>query len=860
MKAADVGMTPQAERRIDDGSLIRTRAKGVAPVLKISLLARCNVPTSREPAWLRCACCAAILSVALCSGCGWLLRPVEIVAEKFAAKPEVALAEMGTTPVDAALLAKSDWVLAVPDPKRLQDPTLPRYVNPPLEPIYAQAGAERLNLLPALEHPEPAVRANAAIGLGRWGDGRALKPLVETVEKTELKLSQREAAAEALGWLTKPSPVPTLRNLVDRFGRCEPSNIANYSPELHAALIRALGRHVDAATDPRFDEAVRAPSLGARQEALAAWSRTTQAELAPSVVDLRADPNPQVRAAAIGMLLAKHHPRSLEFARNAIQDFELDVKLAAVAGLARHGGPDAVAELERVVLHEGDAMRAEAILALNELQAYDKVFAAAEDKSWRVRRSVAECLGKHADTRGMTLARRYMADPSGEVRKATLASMEAWPTPLAGPVLLSAMREPTYETRRLAGEQLTRRWPAARTFSADLPTDRRESCVVDLEATWDREFGATNHTAIMAASQGPPPSMALALSAERLDRLQHVVDELARHSAQSGPVPAAATNVIDSFGVDAVDALERLLLERGTVIPDAVYRQVLTSKGPAFAALDALCATDANDRRQAADRLATLAEEAPLRPLVVARISQVCRQEADGLVWRGVFLAVAGDVSGLSGELAIAGLSHPSPEVRRMACEHLGKRPDPRNSEPLMLALRDPHVSVSTAAVKALGHPGLVTDPAPVERLLLSRESGVRFESARTLYVNQIPSGTAALERLAREGDPELRRKAVALMGESGDQVFLPTLIALVDDGNLGVRKTTVDSLVALVGTDVSRKPDEALPALSERAARWRTWYERRQAGSPTEPQPAAEPPGGSDERGPLERGGTVTR
>lgn len=821
--------------------------------------------SSREPARVRCAYYSAffcaLVAFATCSGCNWLMRPVEIVADKFAAKPEVAQAEMGATPVDAALLAKSEWVLAPPDPRRLQDPSLPRYVNPPLEPIYSQVGAERLNLLPALEHPEIVVRVNAAIGLGRWGDGRALKPLVAAVEKTELKLPQREAAAEALGWLTKPSPVPTLRNLVDRFGRCDPSNIANYSPELHAALIRALGRHVDAATDPRFDEAVRAPSLGARQEALAAWSRTAQAELAPGVVDLRADPNPQVRAAAIGMLLAKRHPRSLEFARNAIQDFELDVKLAAVAGLARHGGPEAVAELERVVLHEGDGLRAEAILALNELQAYDKVFAASEDKAWRVRRSVAECLSKHPDTRGMALARRYLADQSGEVRKATIASLEAWPTPLAGPVLLSAMREPTYETRKLAGEQLARRWPAAQAFSADLPADRRESSVADLEAAWDRDFGATNHTAIMAASQGPPPSTALALSTEQLDRLQRVVDDISRQANQAGPLPAGATNVIDSFGPDAVDALERLLLERGTVIPEAVYRQTLTSKGPAFAALDALSAADVNDRRQAADRLAALADEAPLRPLVVARITQLCRQETDGLVWRGVFLAVAGDVSGLSGELAIAGLSHPSPEVRRMACEHLGKRPDPRNSAPLMLALGDPHVGVATAAVKALAHPGLVTDPAPVERLLLSRESGIRFESARTLYVNRAPSGAPALERLAREGDPELRRKAVALMGESGDQVFLPTLIAVVDDSNLGVRKTTVDALVALVGTDVARKPDEPLPALSERAARWRAWYERRQSAASAIAEPEASPPPSEvDTRGPLERGGTVIR
>ncbi|MCE9606110.1 MAG: HEAT repeat domain-containing protein [Planctomycetia bacterium] len=785
--------------------------------------------------------------LALCSlsGCGWLQRPVEIVADRFGPKPEVAQAEMGTTPADAELLGKSEWVLAAPDPRRLQDPTLPRYVNPVLEPIFNQPGPARLNLLPTLEHPEAVVRANSAIGLGRWGDGRALKPLVETVEKIELKLPQREAAAETLGWLTKPSPVPTLRNLLDRFGRCDPSNIANYSPELHAALIRALGRHVDAATDPRFDEAVRAPSLGARQEALAAWSRTSQAELSPGVVDLRADPNPQVRAAAIGMLLAKRHPRALEFARNAIQDFDSDVRLAAVVGLGHHGGPDAVLALERVLLHEGEVLRAEAVFALNDLGAYDKVFGAAGDKAWRVRRSVAHCLTKHPDAQGMALARRYLADDSGEVRKAAVGAMEPWPSTLAGPVLLSAMREPTYETRRLAGEQLARRWPRAQGFTPDLPADRREAFVLELEDAWDVEFGVTNHAALLTASQGPAPSMALALTPQRLDQLQRAVEELNRAAGSaSGGSSSRALATLETFGTDLVDALERLLLEREVLIPDAVYRQVLPTKGPAFAAVDALATPEINDRRQAADRLAALAEENPLRPLIVARIAQLGRQEPDGLVSRGLFAAVAADVSGQSSELALAGMSHLSPEVRRMACEHFGKHPDARYAAPLLAALSDPHVGVVLSAVKALGHPGLVVDPAPVERLLTSRDTNLRFESARTLYVNHTTGGAAAFERLAHDADPELRRRSASFMGESGDRVFLPTLISLLEDGSLGVRKTTVDALVALVGTDVTRRPDEPLPALSERAIRWRAWYEQQRAREP----------------GPLEKGGTVIR
>jgi HEAT repeat protein len=785
----------------------------------------CAVPLRANISPLRFLCGVLL---ALVAGCGWLQRPVEFAIAPFREKPEVALAEMSSTPVDAAMLKTGDWVQAQPDGRLLLDPALPRFIHPGLEPLLRQPPAERANLLVALDHPEEPVRLNAAICLARWGDGRALQPCVAIVENVQHRLTTREAAAESLGYLTKPSPAPALGKLLDKFGRYEPSRLMDYSPELHADLLRALSRHVDAAHDTRFQEALRAPGVAARQEALAAWGRSSVPELPPAVVDLRADPNPQIRAAAIVMILTKRHPQALDFAKNSLQDADTEVRTATIAGLGRYGGPDALAMLERIMLSEGEVLRAAAVPALREAGALEKVWNAAGDKAWRVRRAVAEQLAMHPERRTSTLAYKFLADDSGEVRRAVVASLEAWPPQMAGPVLLAALKEPTFETRRLAGEQLARRWPPAAEFAADLPPERREQLAAELEARWSAEFGQVDTAMLVAAAAGSATPLlpgGYSLTPERLDQLQQLIDEASRGAALNLPA-------LEGFGLEAIDGLERLVLERNVALPDAVYKQFLATRGAEFAALDLLTSQDVNDRRRAADRLEELAKESPPRPLVTARIARLVVAEQDGLVWRGLVAALDADATPAATTVALSALSHESPEVRRMGCELLAKRAAPEHVPVLLAAAQDAHVGTAAAAVKALAVPGMITDPAPLEKLLTSRNTTLRFETARTLHLNGFASGGAALERLAHDIDPEIRRRAAAAMAETGDRAFLPTLVALLNDPTLGVRKTTVDALVALNGTDISVKTGEPLPSLSERIRRWQAWYENQDAAT----------------------------
>src|SRR6185503_20066188 len=102
-------------------------------------------------------------------------------------------------------------------------------------------------------------------------------------------------------------------------------------------------------------------------------SRSKNPDVPVAVADLRGDPNRDIRAAAIALLLDRRHPQALDYARNALQDYETVVRSAAVAGLGRYGGPVARAALDRIMLHEGEVLRAEAVAAYDRMGAWDAV-------------------------------------------------------------------------------------------------------------------------------------------------------------------------------------------------------------------------------------------------------------------------------------------------------------------------------------------------------------------------------------------------------------------------------------------------------------------------------------------------------
>ena len=143
------------------------------------------------------------------------------------------------------------------------------------------------------------------------------------------------------------------------------------------------------------------------------------------------------------------------------------------------------------------------------------VFASANDPSWQVRRSVAQALAYFPTPRGTTIARQLLADRSAEVRRAVIDSLEGWSLGQSGAVLLTAMAEAPFATRKHAAEQLARRWPPALEFSSDAPNDRRGEQLTALEETWRKTQLAGEPWAIPMPPNGSTGEVAKAPNSRR---------------------------------------------------------------------------------------------------------------------------------------------------------------------------------------------------------------------------------------------------------------------------------------------------------------------------------------------------------
>lgn len=726
------------------------------------------------------------------------------------------------------ILASDEWGLTLPLPAAAGPVEGYRWHHPKLQALLAGPAENQPDLKAALRDADRVTSANAAILLARRGDRTGIPRLVETVQTAGVRIQLRQAAADTLASLNDPAPLVELRQLLDQYGKLPPEN-TNYLPPLHAELLRGLSRHVEASDDPQFTASLRSSSAEVRREALAAWAVCPKVPLPQAAVDLRTDQNSRIRADAIGAIVAHRHPQALEFAQASLADYQVEVRQAAIAALGKLGGPEAQKHLEKFLVFQPDLIRANAIAALDELGAREKVEASAGDTAWRVRQAVAQSLSRYPDAAGVELARKFIKDNNTEVQKQMIASLEKWPLETAGPLLLSALESASYQPRKLAAEQLARRWPAAGNFSVDAPAERRIEMQASLKQLWLQQFGTSN---VVQAAFATPAADNLRpnqpLSPARIESARQL---LARLNSNAGPVTAraAAVQELADFGPDLEPALSAIVGHSEQTLPEVVYREILPRCSPTFVALDRLSSENVDERRRAADRLRELAGQAPLSNLALARMATVGVLETDALVWRSLLLSVSAETREPAVRLNYAAISHPSPEIRRMACEYLGAHPHADHASALLPALSDENPAVLYAAVRALGHRGILGDPRPLEQMLATSNKALRMEVAISLAQLGAASAPPALERLAHDTDPEIRRRAAATMGQNPDPSYLPTLIALLDD-ILGVQQAALASLPQVVGADVTRQSNEPAESIPEQMSRWKKWWQQQQA------------------------------
>ncbi len=686
--------------------------------------------------------------------------------------------------------------------------------SPPIVFHYRHAGLEQFLARPADERTLPPglladsdrnVAATAAVALARQGDARAAGRLLAAIKNEELPLPARCAAVEALGQLPGDDQVETLRKLIDRYGQFAPGGSTGYLADLHAELLRALARHIDAADDPRFISASDVPSALVRIELLRAWAAGTRGPIPSEIVDLRSDDDSRVRAAAMTTLAARKHPAARDFLTTALRDIDLQVRLTAVRGLGRLDDPQAAAVLNDLLKDRSELIRAEAVAAIALRGSRAVVLGMATDPSWRVRLRIAEALAAYGDRDGSAVAGRLLDDPSAEVERQVVRSLTAWPWEIAGPVLLDALGKDAVSVRKLAAQQLAARWPAGGRFPFDALPARRAEALGELRSRYLHEFGAA-HGGVTAPANPQSPVIVSDAQVERL-------------------LAARDFTALAKIGPTVVNALERLATDRKFTLPEPVYHEVLPRHSPVYATLDRMHGANVESRRRAAEELAGVAGKQPLSGLAVARLCELSSGESDAAVWLSVLAAVRDNGSEAAVRMARLALGQASPEVRRRGCEHLCAHPDPAHEVFLLPLLGDSEQEVVIAAIRALGAAGQIQDIEALKRQFASANEEVQLETAVALLHFRDRSGEDALERLSYSSDIKTRARVAQALGTLGDAHFAGILIRLLDDPKATVSHAALASLPKVVGHDLRQPGDGVTVSTVDQMARWKKWY-----------------------------------
>lgn len=303
------------------------------------------------------------------------------------------------------------------------------------------AGSDLVSLLE--QDGDPAIRARAALAIGRIGDAAAAeKALVPALGDPDPRV--RREALFSLG----------LAKATGAFVAVNEKGLADPDPEIRAAAVTALGR-LGAAAGP-LAEAIAAaaadPSPRVRGEAaLAAWRGGVKPP-PPAVPALLRDADDEVRWRAAYALMQLEHAPAAEALAAALRDRDPRARLFSARAIGRlhelAAGGDAAARAESPQLLAGRAtlvsllsdpepqVVVEAVIALGRARdaaAVSELGRAASHESFHVREAVLRALAEtdvdhlvsddEARVRVKSVPVALLADPSPTVRRAAVLAL-----------------------------------------------------------------------------------------------------------------------------------------------------------------------------------------------------------------------------------------------------------------------------------------------------------------------------------------------------------------------------------------------------------------------------------------------------
>ena len=629
----------------------------------------------------------------------------------------------------------------------------------------------RQSLATALASENPIVRHTATIGLGRIDPGTRNDALFAVADDRLLPTSIRRAAIETLAVAVEPSPEPLLDRLLDKYGRpdVEPASFAGpsiYSPELHVELLRGLAsRGINPGSDERFMAALSSPSELVQLAVLDLWQQyegNSHDVPAPREFAALVDPSRPTAVRLRALRLWSEHP-SVHFSSVVvplIDSSDPTIRMAAIRAAVAHRHPAAL-----------DALRQTA-------GQYDLT----------AKLQAIELLGQLGGPEAQTLLHERMQNEKERARRAivtALAGTGDWPS------VLAAADDQKWQVRRavaaaLAEDASIEARQAARTLIADSSGEVRLAMVRSLDG-WPLDAAGP----LLLAAADSPDYRVRTEAATQLKRRWEPARDLPVH----GSTPTAQA--------DTVARLRRAWEQQFGPIDQTARDAAVASKPLPIP----------QEQRARIDRL--LARWDPASP------NEALRSSGD---WKTALDEGRTARSPLPRPLVDAAIVHPSPMVRRAACEYFAARGISTDATALVPLLDDADTSVVLGAIDAVGRIGSTGQIEPLKRVLGHSDGQLRASAAGALARLGSPSGAAALERLALDRDKRVRRAAAIQMGRLEDPTCTATLIRLLDDER-AVQSAAIESLVAVVGRDVAAEPGAPAAGVDEKSRRWKAWH-----------------------------------
>jgi HEAT repeat protein len=382
--------------------------------------------------------------------------------------------------------------------------------NPDIKPVLGEAVPA---LIEVLQQRDGALRAWAALSLGKIGSDARSAGSALTIALVDTDAPVRAAAADALGRIgprnhaaviglvtaqrdTDETVRTSARDALTRLGKSAvPALIESFTDagdEVRAGSVESLGR-IGAVAVPDLATATRAVDDRVRRGAVAALARSGPAAepAIPALVQALTDPDKEVRCGAARALgaIRSEKPAAAEALLKRLHDRDEEFRTACREGLVGIG-PGAVGPLTGALKAEDIATRRSAAELLRKIgpearAALAALCAAAKDADPQVRAAAVTALrdvvtvpadGK-IDAAGQSVLQALaggLRDSDEEVRIAAHLGMIRLGA-AAAPTLATALSEKEPAVRRLAAETLQKLGPNARTAAGDLIATLRDA-------------------------------------------------------------------------------------------------------------------------------------------------------------------------------------------------------------------------------------------------------------------------------------------------------------------------------------------------------------------------------------------------